>query len=123
MENTALKYCCKGDGRVEGSALREFVNGIVPMLGSQLDQIILYGSVARGTSTQESDIDIALIIHGSIDDALEDKLLDFIVDMNLKYDRVFSVIDINCNNFQKWGDALPFYKNVRKEGVTLWKAA
>lgn len=100
---------------MEGSALREFVNGIVPMLGSQLDQIILYGSVARGTSTQESDIDIALIIHGSIDDALEDKLLDFIVDMNLKYDRVFSVIDINCNNFQKWGDALPFYKNVRKE--------
>ena len=49
---------------MEGSALREFVNGIVPMLGSQLDQIILYGSVARGTSTQESDIDIALIIHG-----------------------------------------------------------
>ena len=49
--------------------------------------------------------------------------MDFIVDMNLKYDRVFSVIDINCNNFQKWGDALPFYKNVRKEGVTLWKAA
>ena len=92
-------------------------------MGKQLDQIILYGSVARGTNTEESDVDIALIIHGTIDDNLEDKLLDFIVDMNLKYDRVFSVIDINCENFQKWGNVLPFYSNVRREGVTLWKAA
>lgn len=108
---------------MEQTALKEFVDGIVPIMGKQLDQIILYGSVARGTNTEESDVDIALIIHGTIDDNLEDKLLDFIVDMNLKYDRVFSVIDINCENFQKWGNVLPFYSNVRREGVTLWKAA
>ena len=108
---------------MEQTALKEFVDGIVPMMGKQLEQIILYGSVARGTNTEESDVDIALIIHGTIDDNLEDKLLDFIVDMNLKYDRVFSVVDINCENFQKWGNALPFYNNVKTEGVTLWKAA
>ena len=108
---------------MEQTALKEFVDGIVPMMGKQLEQIILYGSVARGTNTEESDVDIALIIHGTIDDNLEDKLLDFIVDMNLKYDRIFSVVDINCENFQKWGNALPFYNNVKREGVTLWKAA
>lgn len=108
---------------MEQTALKEFVDGIVPIMGKQLDQIILYGSVARGTNTEESDVDIALIIHGTIDDNLEDKLLDFIVDMNLKYGRVFSVIDINRENFQKWGNVLPFYSNVRREGVTLWKAA
>lgn len=108
---------------MEQTALREFVDGIVPMMGKQLDQIILYGSVARGTNTEESDIDIALIIHGVISDKLEDELLDFIVDMNLKYNRVFSIVDINCENFQKWSNALPFYNNVQKEGITLWKAA
>ena len=70
------------------------MDGIVQMMGKQFEQIILYGSVARGTNTEESDVDIALIIYGAIDDNVEDKLLDFIVDMNLKYDRVFSVVDI-----------------------------
>ena len=108
---------------MEQTALKEFVDGVVPMMGEKLEQIILYGSVARGTSTEESDVDIALLIHGSIDENLEDHLLDFIVDMNLKYNRVFSVIDIDYETFRKWENVLPFYSNVRREGVTLWKAA
>ena len=108
---------------MEQTALKEFVDGVVPMMGEKLEQIILYGSVARGTSTEESDVDIALLIHGTIDETLEDHLLDFIVDMNLKYNRVFSVIDIDYETFRKWENVLPFYSNVRREGVTLWKAA
>lgn len=107
---------------MEQAALKEFVDGIVPMMGEKLEQIILYGSVARRTSTEESDVDIALLIHGTMDANLEDHLLDFIVDMNLKYNRVFSVIDIDYETFQKWENVLPFYSNVRKEGVILWKA-
>ena len=108
---------------MEQTALKEFVDGVVPTMGEKLEQIILYGSVARGTSTEESDVDIALLIHGTIDENLEDHLLDFIVDMNLKYNRVFSVIDIDYETFRKWENVLPFYSNVRREGVTLWKAA
>ena len=85
-----------GDGVMQ-PALKEFVDGVVQMLGGQLDQVVLYGSVARGTNTEESD-----------------------VDMNLKHNRVFSVVDINCENFRKLGNALPFYDNIRKDGVTLW---
>ena len=107
---------------MEQAALKEFVDGIVPMMGEKLEQIILYGSVARGTNTEESDVDIALLIHGTMDANLEDHLLDFIVDMNLKYNRVFSVIDIDYETFQKWENVLPFYSNVRKEGGILWTA-
>ena len=113
----------EGGAGMEQTALKEFVDGVVPMMGEKLEQIILYGSVARGTSTEESDVDIALLIHGTIDENLEDHLLDFIVDMNLKYNRVFSVIDIDYETFRKWENVLPFYSNVRREGVTLWKAA
>ena len=42
---------------------------------------------------------------------------------HLRYDRVFSIIDIKESNIQKWGDSLPFYRNVKKEGIVLWKAA
>ncbi|HJC64580.1 MAG TPA: nucleotidyltransferase domain-containing protein [Candidatus Blautia merdavium] len=92
-------------------------------MDNRLVSIILYGSVARGTNTEESDVDIALIMHGKLDFDTEDKLSDFIVDMNLKYDKVFSVIDIDIAHFRKWINVLPFYQNVEREGVVLWKAA
>ena len=43
--------------------------------------------------------------------------------MNLKYDKVFSVIDIEDETIKKWENVVPFYQNVRKEGIVLWKAA
>lgn len=108
---------------MEKGVLTELVNGIVKIMGNRLVSIILYGSVAKGINTEESDVDIALIMHGRIDASVEDKLSDFIVDMNLKYDKVFSVIDIDIAHFQKWIKALPFYQNVEQEGIVLWKAA
>ncbi len=83
---------------------------------------MLYGSYARGTSTDESDIDIALLLNGTLNQSTEEKLSDLIVDLNLKYDRVFSVIDIDYESFQKWENVTPFYKNMNKEGIVLWKA-
>lgn len=85
--------------------------------------IILYGSVARGTETAESDVDIAIIINGKLDEAMEDALSDVIVDMNLKYDKVFSVVDIDEEELAKWGKVLPYFHNVKNEGIVLWKAA
>ena len=43
--------------------------------------------------------------------------------MDLKYDRVFSVIDIDVREFDKWKTLSPFYRNVNQEGIVLWKAA
>lgn len=101
----------------------ELVDGILKIMEQQVVRIILYGSVAKGTNTEESDVDIALLLKGSLDKDTEDKLSDLIVDMNLKYDKVFSVIDIDIENFQKWEKVTPFYKNVTQEGIILWKAA
>jgi hypothetical protein len=33
------------------------------------------------------------------------------------------VLLIDYDNFKEWENTLPFYKNVKKEGVVLWKAA
>lgn len=108
---------------MEENVWNEFVKGILGIMESRLVSIILYGSVARGTNTEESDVDIALLMHGKLDSDTEDKLSDFIVDMNLKYDKVFSVIDIDAEHFSKWINSLPFYQNVEREGIVLWKAA
>lgn len=102
--------------------LQEVVDGIVAILHQHIAKIILYGSAARGTDTEESDVDIALLMVKPLDRDTEDLLSDFIVDMNLKYDKVFSVIDIDYEHFQKWKHILPFYKNVNQEGIVLWYA-
>ena len=46
-----------------------------------------------------------------------------VVDLELETDRVLSVIDIDVAKYETWVDTLPFYKNIRDEGVQLWKAA
>ena len=108
---------------MEDGVRSELVDGVLHILESRLEKIILYGSVARGSDTEESDVDIALVMHGKLDSDTEDRLSDFVVDMNLKYDKVFSVIDIDADHFRTWLEVLPFYQSVEKEGIVLWKAA
>ncbi len=108
---------------MDRNTLCELVNGILDIMQDYIVEIVLYGSVARGTNTEDSDVDIALLLNDKFSSEIEEQLSDFIVEMNLKYDKVFSVIDIDYSNFVKWSEILPFYKNVNKEGVVLWKAA
>ena len=109
--------------RIYQKALDELVPGILNILKEQAVRIILYGSVAKGMNQPESDVDIAVLIQGSMTPEAEERLSSFIVDMNLKYDAVFSVIDIDVDMFNLWSNVIPFYKNVNNEGVVLWTAA
>ncbi len=100
----------------------EMVQGLRKIFGSVLEQIILYGSVARGTQTEESDIDIAVIVKEYTKE-MHDKMIDLTVDLELEYDRVLSVLLIDYDHYREWEDILPFYKNVKREGVKLWSPA
>ena len=102
---------------------KELVSGILALMSGQVVSIILYGSVARGTDTSESDVDVALIIRGTMDGETEMELSRFTTKMNLKYDTVFSIIDIDEAFFLKWKKAMPFCRHVEEEGIVLWKAA
>ena len=108
---------------MDREALNELVEGVLSIFTNQVIRIVLYGSYARKTNTSESDVDIALLLDGELNEETEDKLSDLVVDLNLKYDKVFSVIDIDYAIFKKWENITPFYKNVNKEGIVLWKAA
>ena len=72
---------------------------------------------------RRSDIDIAIIMKNDMDEIVKNKFICWSADMDLRYGKVFSIIDIKEENMKKWGKVLPFYKNVQKEGIVLWKAA
>lgn len=100
----------------------EMIPGFQNIFGNTLVQIILYGSFARGTQTEESDVDIAVIVQNSTKE-MHDKMIDLIVDLELEYDKVLSVLLIDYDNFKAWEDVLPFYQNVKKDGIMLWSVA
>ena len=42
--------------------LEQLTSGLVDIFQNSMVNIILYGSVARGTQTEESDVDIAVLV-------------------------------------------------------------
>lgn len=102
---------------------RELVLGLTDIFGENISMIILYGSTARNEATDESDIDIAVIVKRQMDEETKESLSCWAADMDIRYERVFSIVDIQESNMKKWESFLPFYQSVRREGIILWKAA
>ena len=107
---------------VNRAVLHDLVPGLITIFDGQIEQVILYGSVARGDDTPESDMDIAVLVR-SYTPAMHDTMTDLIVDLELEHDVVLSVLLIDFEEFKAWETTMPFYKNIRKDGVTLWTAA
>ena len=102
--------------------LEKLIPGLVDIFQNQSMQIILYGSVARGTQTEESDLDIAVILPLCTKE-MHDRMIEFVVDLELEYNRVISVHTIDSHKFAEWEDIMPYYQNVKKDGIVLWPAA
>ncbi|WP_448902672.1 nucleotidyltransferase domain-containing protein [Eubacterium sp.] len=106
------------------TTLQEYTKEIKKVYGSHLKNVILYGSYARGDQTDDSDIDIMILV--DLDDKnikdYETKLSDITFDINLDNDLMIMPIVKNQNHFKRWIDAYPFYRNIEKEGVNLYAA-
>jgi predicted nucleotidyltransferase len=94
----------------------EFKKEIKKIYGNQLDKIILYGSWANGTATNDSDIDLMVVLKGKISPGREiDRMIDCITDLNLKYDILLSVVPVSDEIYANIDS--PLMLNVKREGV------
>lgn len=94
----------------------EFKTEIGKIYGSRLVKVILYGSWARGTATEDSDIDLIVVLKGQISPGREiDRMIDCITDINLKYDTLIAVVPVSSDTYSHVNS--PLMLNVRKEGV------
>lgn len=112
----------RGDSMLTNTMKEDLPQGVVDLFSDSILAIILYGSVARNDNTDESDIDIVIIIKNEMDDATKEQFIHWSAELDLRYGRVFSIIDIQEENMEKWRNVLPFYQNIQKEGIILWKA-
>lgn len=92
------------------------------LFGDKLKDTILYGSYARLENTKDSDIDvIALIDEG--DDELrkyENNITDIMVDLSLEYELVVSIHSQNYDIYKEHSNILPYFINIKNEGVSLY---
>lgn len=100
-------------------AIKEFSTLLKKQLGPKLLDTRLFGSVARGTFTPESDIDILVIIQDE-NKITRDTIIETAVDINLKYDVVISPVIISAERFSgPLFQETYFYKSIQKEGISL----
>jgi predicted nucleotidyltransferase len=96
--------------------LKEFKNEIEKLYGKKLKNIILYGSWARGDATEESDIDLLIVLEDTIIPGKEiDRMIDIITEVNLKYGVLLSVYPVSQEDYSKLNS--PLLINVRREGI------
>ena len=107
------------------SLLLQYLKEVRRIYGSHLKSVILYGSYARGDYTKDSDIDIMILV--DLPDEKLDSYLDSLSELgfqyNVEHDIWIMPIVKNIEQFQYWVSAYPFYRNVHKEGVTLYETA
>ena len=101
--------------------MQEFAKSVRKMLGNSLDSVIVYGSYVRGNYSELSDIDVMLLV--SLGEEAIKKILDQISDLAfdfmMKYGVDISPVITNIDHFNYWVDNLPYYRNIRDEGIRL----
>lgn len=101
--------------------LKSIYRNMNKMVGESLKEVILYGSYARGDYDDESDIDIALIVDMDRPGAekLLRSLMEYISNFSLDNDVVVSLNCIPEKEFNYYKSAMPYYRNIDREGVRL----
>ena len=98
------------------------VEGAKARFGEKLSRVLLYGSYARGDCDEQSDIDIMILadIKAEEADRVDMELMRLASRLSLEHDIHLSLTIKDTHTFDSWTDIVPFYRNVSREGVSLY---
>ena len=83
----------------------------------EIEKIILFGSVARGEDTEDSDIDILIVTKNDDDEfKIEDDIYSKVTDIVIDTGEYLSVKIRSINHYNRYIH-FSFYMNVEKDGL------
>ena len=86
----------------------------------RVDRLVLFGSLARGESDEESDVDLLIVLAEPPTHQVRDRITSLILDINLEYGTNLSELIVDR---QTWDGgfpaALPIHKEIEEEGIQL----
>jgi len=87
--------------------------------GSLVSRIILFGSHAKGTSSEDSDFDYLIVFKDDYDWKLKKSVQDLIYEIDLKYEIVTDIKTISEKELTTYKGSQPFIQSALSEGVVL----
>ena len=107
--------CTKNEAMI---ILQEVYDGCQAIFGDIKDAY-LYGSYARGDYHEESDVDILLTVEQpqSVISHHRSDIANLSSDLSLEHDITVSISVKPAEQFERLIDVLPFYQNVKREGI------
>ena len=89
------------------------------IFGNNLRDAYLYGSFARGDYDEESDVDILVTVDMSAEELakLRAKVSAVNSDLSLEHDVTVSITAKPIEQFTRYAEILPYYRNVLNEGI------
>ncbi|MCL4385049.1 MAG: nucleotidyltransferase domain-containing protein [Cyanobacteria bacterium] len=107
---------------------KENIQKAILMLNTQLIkrfkkniELYIFGSVARGEYSNESDIDVLVLIPFKLTNSIEEEIFNIAYDIELKYSIIFGIIVYSKDFwFSSITRNMPLYRNIKKEGIPVW---
>jgi predicted nucleotidyltransferase len=103
--------------------LDELIKNVIPIFDEKLKRVILFGSYARGDYDEESDIDVMFLIDDdaqTLNGKYRKSVRRAISKIGLEHDILLCSVLQNEHDFYECINNIPFYKNVEREGITLY---
>jgi len=85
--------------------------------GESIKDIVLFGSHARGDSSEYSDYDVLIVLEKDYSGRDENKILDLCYDINLKYNILLDVHLLSKNEMTSPRGKQPIFINALKSGI------
>ncbi|MBI3092499.1 MAG: nucleotidyltransferase domain-containing protein [Candidatus Tectomicrobia bacterium] len=105
--------------QVTDKALESFVQQTVELAGRALQEIILFGSWARGDASDESDVDLLIVLEG--DGALREAVRTLRTDLIIETDVIVSLVFMSPEQYAvEVRRSTSFMRFVIEEGRTLY---
>jgi predicted nucleotidyltransferase len=85
-----------------------------------VDRIVLFGSVVRGTADEESDVDLLIVLREPPNHQVRNRISSIILDVNLAYGTNLSELIIDRETWDHGiPSVLPIHEVIEEEGVPI----
>lgn len=95
---------------------------LIKLFGGKIEQIILYGSYARGDFDLESDVDIMILLNCNQEEIKEKRkeISRIASRVGLRNDIMVSLLARNYDDYENQMKYQLFYQNIEREGMKIY---
>ena len=107
-----------------GMILRSFLEGILPVCNNKLKKAVLFGSYARGDYTEESDMDVFLLIDVNDNELcnFNEPFSEWVYEIIDQYGELISLVVESVPYYKRYENSLPLFQNIKREGIVLYES-